>query len=64
MEIIVLDKYIEGHGVSAFGPVGETFYTVMLKGKNRIQFQGMWLEMVDSDSDKIAGLRAKFKKTG
>ncbi len=64
MEIIVLDKYIEGQGVSAFGPVGETFYAVMLKDKNRIRFHGMWLEMVDSDSDKIAALRAKFRKTG
>ena len=62
MEIIPLDKYMEGQGTSAFGSVGETFYTVMLKENNRIQFQDVWLELVESDLETIATLRAKFKK--
>lgn len=61
MEIIHLDKYTEGQGESTFGKTGETFYSVILKEKDRIQFQGMWLDLVSSDTTKIAGLRARFK---
>jgi hypothetical protein len=63
MEITHLDKYTEGRGESAFGETPKTFYTVILKEKDRIQFQGMWFNLVSSDSNKIAGLRARFKKT-
>ena len=62
MEIQHLDKYTQGQGESTFGRSGETFYTVILKEKNRIRFQDMWLEMVNSDPTMTAELRAKFKK--
>lgn len=62
MEIIYLDKYTEGQGESTFNKIGGTSYTVILKEKNRIQFQGMWLELVNMEPTMIAELRAKFKK--
>ena len=62
MEIIHLDKYTEGRGESTFGKSGETFYTVILKEKDRIQFQGMWLELVNMEPTMVAELRAKFKR--
>jgi hypothetical protein len=62
MEIINLDKYTQGRGESTFGKIGETFYAVILKEKDRIQFQGMWLELVNMEPTMIAELRAKFKK--
>lgn len=63
MEIINLDKYTEGRGESSFGKIGETFYTVILKEKDKIQFQGMWFDLVSSEPTRIAELRAKFNKT-
>lgn len=63
MEIIVLDKYIEGRGESSFLKTGETSYTVILKEKNKINFQNMWLESINLEPTMIGQLRAMFKKT-
>ena len=63
MEIINLEKFTQGQGTSTFGDVGETFYTVIIKDKDRLQFQGMWLEKVNTDQYVVTALRERFKKT-
>lgn len=61
MEIRTKEKYFEGRGETSFPQIGKTTYAVLLKGQDRIKFQGMWLDKVVNDEAVIGGLYAKLK---
>lgn len=60
MEINIKKKYFEGTGEPSFSPVGKTIYAIILKGEDRIKFDGMWLQKKETNRSLIIELYSKL----
>ena len=60
MEIIVLERYMEGRGNPTFPDKGDTTYQVLLFGKESVRFQDMWLKKEENDPALVNALLSKF----
>ena len=61
LEMTILAQCLEGVSEPTFGKVGKTFYDILLVGKNRIKFQGMWLTSIPSDTLEVSLLYSLFQ---
>jgi len=54
MEIETIQKHIIGNGIPSFSKVGDTTYSTLLFGRDRLKFEGMWLKKEQTNTEFVS----------